>query len=131
MGTVRREVRIGRSADEVWARIGGDPSALHEWFPGMRASVVDGDQRTITLDTGLALTERIVTNDPILRRFQYRIETGLFRSHLGTVDVHDLGDGSSLVVYGTDAEPTPLALVIGGATGAALRTLKAQMEEVR
>ena len=47
----------------------------------------------------------------------------MFREHLGTIDVHDLGDGSSLVVYSTDAEPGALALVIGGAARAALGNL--------
>ena len=50
------------------------------------------------------------------------------RHHLGTIDVHDLDDGTSLVVYATDAEPDTLALVIGGATGAALRELRCQLE---
>lgn len=46
----------------------------------------------------------------------------------GTIDVHDLGDRTSLVVYATDADPDTLALVIGGATGAALRELRDQVE---
>ena len=34
MGTVRREVRIARSADDVWAVV-GDPASMAEWFPGV------------------------------------------------------------------------------------------------
>ena len=49
-------------------------------------------------------------------------------SHLGTIDVFDLGDGRSLVSYSTDAEPDALALMIGGATGNALHELRRQME---
>jgi hypothetical protein len=64
-----------------------------------------------------------LTVDPAARRFQYRITTTLFREHLGTVDVHDLHDGTSLVVYSTDAEPAALALVIGAAARAALANL--------
>jgi carbon monoxide dehydrogenase subunit G len=128
MGTVRRELRIDRSPDEVWAVV-GDPTTIHEWFPGIDASTVEGDVRTITLGSGLPLPERIVTVDPLLRRFQYRIEGGIFRNHQGTIDVLDLGDGTSLVVYSTDAEPDVMALVIGGATGAALHELKRQLED--
>ena len=47
----------------------------------------------------------------------------MFNEHLGTLDVHGLEDGTSLVVYSTDAEPAPLALVIGGAARAALANL--------
>jgi hypothetical protein len=69
------------------------------------------------------MPEHLLTVDPTLRRFQYRITAPMFREHLGTVDVHDLGDGTSLVVYSTDADPAALALVIGGAARAALAHL--------
>jgi carbon monoxide dehydrogenase subunit G len=127
MATVRRELRIDRPPTDVWAVV-GDPTTIHEWFPGIAASTVEGDVRTITLESGLPLPERIVTVDPILRRFQYRIEGGIFRNHQGTIDVLDLGDDTSMVVYSTDAEPDVMALVIGGATGAALHELKRRLE---
>ncbi len=74
------------------------------------------------------MPEQLLTIDPILRRFQYRITSGLFTEHLSTIDVIDLGDGTSLVVYGVDAEPSTMALVIGGAAGNALEHLRQMME---
>jgi hypothetical protein len=127
MGTIRREIIIDRPADVVWSQI-GDPTAIAAWFPGVAGADVDGASRVITTDSGIPLPEEIVTNDAILRRFQYRVVGGMMRSHLGTVDVFDLGDGRSLVSYGTDAEPDAVALVIGGATGNALKELKRQLE---
>jgi uncharacterized protein YndB with AHSA1/START domain len=127
MATVRREVRIARDADAVWALV-GDPAALPAWFPGIVDAKVDGDARVITTASGLPMPEKIVTVDPLLRRFQYRLESPIVRQHLATIDVFDLGDGTSLVAYGTDAEPNTLALVIGGATGAALLELKRILE---
>lgn len=128
MATIRRELRFHHPAERVWTTI-GDPGTIHEWFPGITASTVDGSTRTITIGSGVSLAEEIVTNDPILRRFQYRITGGFFRRHLGTVDVIDLGDGSCLVVYSTDAEPDVMALVIGGAAGAALHELRRQFDD--
>ena len=32
-GSVRRQVRIARPPDEVWALV-GDPARIAEWFPG-------------------------------------------------------------------------------------------------
>jgi hypothetical protein len=125
--TVRREVRIRRGAADVWAVV-GDPARIHHWFPGMVAAEVDGTTRTITTATGLTLPEEIVTVDPILRRFQYRLVAPFVRHHLGTIDVFDLGDGTSLVSYATDCEPGAMALVVGGATGAALAELRRQLE---
>ena len=127
MGTVRRQVIIDRPADAVWAVL-ADPVTIADWFPGVAKAEVDGTSRVITTTSGIPMPEEIVTNDPIQRRFQYRLTAGLLQSHLGTIDVFDLGDGRSLVAYGTDATPDPVALVIGGATGNALKELKRQLE---
>ncbi len=125
--SVRKEIRIRRPAGDVWARI-EDPGCIQDWFPGIVASTVDGTTRVITLGSGIAMPEEIITSDPILHRFQYRITVPLFRNHLGTIDVIDLGDETSLVVYSTDADPRTMALVIGAATAAALTELRDQME---
>ena len=66
--------------------------------------------------------------DRLQRRFQYRITAPIFREHTSTIDVHDLGDGTSLVVYSVDAEPSTMALVIGGAAGNALQHLRSLLE---
>ena len=121
-GSTRHEVRLDVPADEVWALV-GDPARQHEWFPGIESCTVDGDRRVVMTRSGLPMPEHLLTVDPSLRRLQYRITAPMFREHLGTIDVHDLGDGSSLVVYSTDAEPATLALVIGGAARAALANL--------
>ncbi|QGG96232.1 SRPBCC family protein [Actinomarinicola tropica] len=125
--SIRREGRIARSADEVWAVV-GRPELLHLWFPGITACRVDGDSRTITTGTGVEMPEQILTNDPIQRRFQYRITSPLVREHLATIDVIDLGDGTCLVVYSTDADPATMALVISGGTGGAIEQLRRQLE---
>ena len=127
-GSVRRQVRIARAPDDVWAIV-GDATRLCEWFPGIAECTVDGTSRVIVTGSGIPLPEEIVTVDPLLRRFQYRITTRLFREHLSTIDVLDLGDGTSLVVYGVDADPSTMALVIGGAAGNALEHLRVLMEE--
>ena len=127
MASVRRQLIFDRSADDVWAVI-GDPVTIRDWFPGVADATVDGTTRVITTVTGLPMPEEIITNDPIQRRFQYRLTTPIVQHHLGTIDVFDLGDGRSLVSYATDAEPDALALMIGGATGNALKELRRQMQ---
>jgi uncharacterized protein YndB with AHSA1/START domain len=125
--SIRREGRIARPADEVWAVV-GRPELLHLWFPGIVDCRVDGDTRVITTGTGVEMPEQILTNDAIQRRFQYRITAPLFQDHLSTIDVIDLGDGTSLVVYSTDATPATKALVISGGTGGAIDELRRQLE---
>ena len=128
-GSVRREVRIACPPDEVWAWV-GDPARIAEWFPGIVSATVaaDGGTRTIVTGTGLPMPEQIVTNDPLQRRFQYRITAPMFREHLSTLDVIDIGDGTSLVVYAADAQPSTMALVIAGAAGNALENLRSMLE---
>jgi Polyketide cyclase / dehydrase and lipid transport len=121
-GSVRHAVRLACSPDVIWELL-GDPIRIPEWFPGIESCTVEGDVRTIVTRSGLPMPEHLLTVDPVLRRLQYRITSPLFKEHLGTLDVHDLHDGSSLVVFSTDADPAPLALVIGGAGRAALQGL--------
>lgn len=126
-GTVRREVRIKRPAAEVWALV-GDPARLPEWWPGITEATVDGKVRTIVTGGGLPIPEEILTNDPLQHRFQYRITSPIVREHLSTLDVIDLGDGTSLAVYAADAIPSTMALIIAGAAGNALLHLRDLME---
>ena len=126
-GSMRREVVIGVDADTAWA-LAGRPELLHRWFPGIVDCRVEGDLRTITLRTGLTLDETILTHDPLQRRFQYRIAGGFFTEHLASLDVIALDDSSCLVAYSSDAAPATMAVVLGGATAAALAELKRQLE---
>lgn len=121
-GTVRHHVRIDRPADQVW-ELAGDPARLHEWFPGLTGCRVDGTSRTIVLGSGMEMPEEIITNDPVQRRFQYRLLLPIVKDHRGTIDVVDLGDDTCVVTYATDCDPRTMALTIGGGTAGALDEL--------
>lgn len=128
MATLRREVRIARTADDVWAVI-ADAGAIAEWFPAMETSSIEGDVRHCSLRSGLELVEQIVTSDDELRRFQYRVTGGVpVIEHLATVDVFALGPTDALLVYSTEVEPAPLALVLGDAIEEAVQNLRRRLE---
>jgi uncharacterized protein YndB with AHSA1/START domain len=126
-GSLRHEIRIHRSAADVWA-LAGDATKLHTWFPGIVDCTVDGNMRVITMGTGLPMPEEILLIDHTQRRFQYRITAPIFVHHRGTIDVIELADDECLVVYSTEADPRTMALVIAGGTAGALVELKRQME---
>ena len=126
-GSIRREVRIARPPADVWAIV-GDATSLPTWWPGITECAVDGTTRVITTGSGLPMPEQILTVDGCQRRFQYRITAPIINEHTSTVDVIDLEDGTSLVVYSVDADPSTMALIIGGAAGAALANLRRMME---
>ena len=86
---------------------------------------MEGDLRTITLPSGLSIVEQITTVDDELRRFQYRIvENFVIKDHLSTIDVFDLGDGTSLVSYSLEIQPDAMAIMLGYVTGQALLHLR-------
>lgn len=125
--SVRREHIIDVSADCAWEVV-GRPELLHLWFPGIVGCTVEGDTRTVTTATGVSLSETILTNDPLQRRFQYRIAGGLFAEHLASIDVIALDTDRCLVTYASDADPATMAIVLGGATNGALAELARQLE---
>ena len=92
---------------------------------------MDGTTRTVTLGSGASLAEELLTNDALQRRFQYRIDGGLFTEHLASIDVMALDDDRCLVTYASDADPAPMAVVLGGATNGALVELARQLESGR
>jgi hypothetical protein len=125
--SVRREVVVGVGATAAW-RVVGRPELLHHWFPGIVDCRVDGDARSVTLGSGLTFDETILTNDPLQRRFQYRIAGGFLTEHLASLDVIELADDACLVTYATDAAPAAMAIVLGGAMAGALDELRRQLE---
>jgi hypothetical protein len=130
VATVRYERRIAASSDLVWSII-ERPESIVEWFPGVVDAVVEGSKRTITLRTGAELPEEILTIDPLIRRFQYRISSPMYRFHLGTIDVIALSDDECLCIYSTTAVPDVMALVVGGGTYAALGEIERIAQQLR
>ena len=128
IASVRHHVQIACSADDAWALV-GDATRLPEWFPGIVASVVDGNRRTITTSSGIPMPEEITISDPILRRFQYRIDAPVVSFHRSTIDVLPLDDRRCVVQYAVEADPRTMALVIGGAARGALDQLRRLLEE--
>jgi carbon monoxide dehydrogenase subunit G len=126
--SVRRHALIDAPADAAWAVV-TRADVLATWFPGLRQVVMRTPTiRTVTTGAGISLDEEIVTNDPLQRRFQYRITGGFFTEHLASVDVIHLDEGRCLVAYSSDADPATMAIVLGGVMEGALASLKEQLE---
>jgi hypothetical protein len=128
MATARAHASIDRPADAVWAIV-SDPTGLPSWFPNVTACTLSGDVRTVTVTGGIDVDERIVTNDPDLRRFQYRIIKAPMQidEHLSTVDVLEHGDGC-LVIYAMDVSPDELGPGMQQTAEAAVAGLKQHVE---
>lgn len=127
LGAVRYDIEIAANPDVVWA-LAGEPASIGEWFPDFESATVEGSTRTIATRGGLTFNEELLVVDPILRRLQYRLDLPVLSFHRGTLDVIELADERSLVVYATECDPRIMALVIGSATKRALDVLKTLLE---
>ena len=128
LGSIRDDVRINRSAADVWAVV-GDVGRVADWFPSFVSSSVVGNQRHITTKTGIPLVEDILRVDHDQRRFQYSVvPNGAIREHRATVDVIALDAGSCLLTYSTDIIPAVLALAFSGGIAEAIENLRVMLE---
>ena len=127
MATVRHHVVVDAPADAAW-RLLGDPVRIVEWFPGVTSCVLEGTLRTVRLASGLEMPEELITVDAVQRRFQYSLRTPLVTSHLSTIYVLELDDARCCCVYGCDAVPPVMALVIAGAGAEGLERARAILE---
>ncbi|SNR75411.1 Polyketide cyclase / dehydrase and lipid transport [Haloechinothrix alba] len=124
MATLRHHALVNSSPEAIWEVV-SDAPAISGWFPAITDSTGDNRRRTVTLADGSTLQEDIVTCDPELRRFQYRIVGGdlPIDSHLGTIDVIRIDDRRSLVVYSTEIEPSSVAETFSGAIADGVESL--------
>ncbi len=115
---------MDHDAADVWAVV-REVGSVADWFPAMASSQRTERGRVVMLNDGTELVEDVVTLDDALRRMQYRVSGGDLRidSHLATVDVLDLGDGRSALVYGTDVEPVDVSIAFDAAIGEAVSGL--------
>ncbi len=123
VASLRHEQRISADVETVWDVV-RRPETIPEWFPGIDSCTVEGKVRVITTSIGLEMPEEILTIDPSIHRFAYRITSPIYQFHLGVIDVIEIGPSDSLCVYSTTAEPDALALLVAGGTVGALGEIK-------
>jgi len=127
VASIRQERRINADVETVWEII-RRPDSIPDWFPGIVSCTVSDNVRVIRTSTGLDFTEEILTVDPLLHRFVYRVTSEPLRFHLGVIDIIAVAPGDCMCIYSTTAEPDVFALLIGGGTSAALDEIKRQAE---
>jgi uncharacterized protein YndB with AHSA1/START domain len=110
MASIRTEIQIDVSPDDVWAAL-RDWGALHERLaPGFVTDVrLDGDDRIVTFFNGSVVRERLVDRDDEARRLAWTMVEGPYRHHNGYAQVFPTGDGGTRFVWVTDILPNDLA----------------------
>lgn len=123
---ILRSVHLPISADAAWAVV-GDIAGLHRWLPGLAATSVEGDVRTITFDDGSQAHEQILARDTVGRSYTYRYLDGPIPldAYESTVAVGPADGPGSLVVWNATLQSAPDArTAVEGLYDAGMATLR-------
>jgi Polyketide cyclase / dehydrase and lipid transport len=126
MATIRSEIKTRAKPSEVWSAI-RDIGALHtRLVPGFVADTkLEPGARVVTFANGVTLREPIVTLDDEARRLVWTHDGGRARHYNGALQVSELGDGMTSVVWTADFLPDD----IGGYMSKAIEAGMAAMQQ--
>jgi Polyketide cyclase / dehydrase and lipid transport len=125
MASIRSELKTRAKPSEVWSAI-RDIGALHtRLVPGFVADTkLEPGARVVTFANGVTLREPIVTLDDEARRLVWTHDGGRARHYNGALQVSELGDGMTSVVWTADFLPDD----IGGYMSKAIEAGMAAMQ---
>ena len=125
MATIRSELTTRAQASEVWSAI-RDIGALHtRLVPGFVVDTrLEPGARVVTFVNGVTLREPIVALDDAARRLVWTHEGGRARHYNGALQVSELADGGTSVVWTADFLPDD----IGGYMSQAIEAGMAAMQ---
>lgn len=131
MGSVRREVAISATADDVWDAV-RDFGALHtRLVPGfVTETQLDGRDRIVTFFTGAVQREPLVDVDDGARRLVYSaVDSPMGATHYNA-SVHVFPDGAegSRLVWVVDFLPDSLADTLDAVMDRGTETMKRTLE---
>jgi uncharacterized protein YndB with AHSA1/START domain len=110
MASIRKEITIDASPEDVWAAV-RDWGALHERLvPGFVVDArLDGEDRIVTFFNDTVLRERLVDLDDEARRLVWSIVEGPYTHHNGSTQVFPEEGGRTRFVWVADLLPNELA----------------------
>src|SRR5499427_2144668 len=114
MASIRKEIPLETSAENVWAAV-RDVGALHtRLVPGFVVDTrLEADARVVTFGNGMVVRELIVDLDDEARRLAWSARGGRLTHHNASAQVYAEGDGRSRLVWIADLLPDDLAGDIG------------------
>jgi len=129
MASIRKEILIDASPEDVWAAV-RDWGALHERLvPGFALDTrLDGEDRIVTFANGTVLRERLIDLDHETRRLVWSIVDGPYTHHNASAQVFGEGERGARFVWTADLLPNELAGPTGEAMGQGTNVVKQTLE---
>jgi Polyketide cyclase / dehydrase and lipid transport len=128
MASVRKEILIDASPDDVWAAL-RDWGAVHQRLvPGFATDArLDGPDRIVTFFTGAVVREVLIDLDDEARRLVWSVVDGPYSHHNGAAQVF-ANDGRTRFVWVADFLPDELAERTDGLMERGIGVIKETME---
>ena len=110
MASIRKEILIDASPEEVWSAV-RDWGALHvRLAPGFVVDTrLDGEDRIVTFFNGAVVRELLVDLDDDARRLVWSVTDGPYSHHNGSTQVSADDGGGARFVWIADLLPNDLA----------------------
>lgn len=128
MATLRKEIVLAASAEQVWDAV-RDVGALHtRLVPGFVLDTrMEGEVRVVTFDNGMVVREPIVSVDDARRRMAWTAAGGRTAHYNAVLEVFSDGAGCR-VVWTIDLLPHDLGAAIGAMQDRGLAAMKRTFE---
>jgi Polyketide cyclase / dehydrase and lipid transport len=131
MATIRSEIKTRARPGEVWSAI-RDIGALHtRLVPGFVTDTkLEPGTRVVTFVNGTVLREPIVTLDDATRRLVWTHEGGRARHYNGALEVSELADGMTSVVWTADFLPDDISAYMSRAIEAGMAAMQRSLDRL-
>jgi len=131
MATIRSELKTRAPASEVWSAV-RDIGALHtRLVPGFVTDTkLEPGARIVTFVNGVTLREPIVSLDDDARRLVWTHEGGRAAHYNGALEVAELADGLTSVVWTADFLPDDISAYMSQAIEAGMAAMQRSLERL-
>jgi hypothetical protein len=131
VATIRSGIKTRAPASEVWSAI-RDIGALHtRLVPGFVTDTkLEPGARVVTFVNGVVLREPIVTLDDEARRLVWTHEGGRARHYNGALEVSELADGMTSVVWTADFLPDDISAYMSQAIEAGMAAMQRSLDRL-
>jgi hypothetical protein len=131
MGTIRSELKTAAKASDVWSAV-RDIGALHtRLVPGFVVDTkLEPGARVVTFVNGVTLREPIVSLDDEARRLAWTHEGGRARHYNGVLQVSELPDGATSVVWTADFLPDDIHDYLSRAIEAGMAAMQRALDRL-
>jgi Polyketide cyclase / dehydrase and lipid transport len=131
MGTIRSELKTAAKASDVWSAV-RDIGALHtRLVPGFVVDTkLEPGARVVTFVNGVTLREPIVSLDDEARRLAWTHEGGRARHYNCVLQVSELPDGATSVVWTADFLPDDIHDYLSRAIEAGMAAMQRALDRL-